>query len=578
MPSQSPTIRSMLARLGIERFLLSIHQLSFPAGDDDIGIGTPYSPAARRFLAFVGDLGFDGLSLGPAGVTSFDNPSPYDASLFSLNPTFISPTDLIDAGLVDASVVHGLRAHGDPRRVDHRHAWRAARRLIHEAGTRLRRDGAVADLLAAVRQDPRVLAEAAYEGAAAAHGTEDWRRWPAGVVGSGAVDAAAVDAAAVDDFLIGQALLRAQHARLREACRSAGLGLYADAQIGVSHRDRYLNRDLFLADYRIGAPPSRTNPGGQPWGYPVLDPAQVASADSGARRFLQDRFRWLLATHDGVRIDHPHGWVCPWVYREGAGDPMEAVRHGARLFESPDVAEHPALARYARVGAGQIDHTKPRYDDDWVTWLEPSQVKRYAEQIALLVDTGIPRDHLFVEVLSTCPKPLAAVLDDLGLGRFRVLQKARVDLENDVYRSDRAGPLDWVMVGNHDTPPLRRVIDGWEGTAEMARRAAYLARRLEPDAARREALERVLSTDTVAFAEAMLADCFIGPARRVILFWADLFGETGIYNRPGVVSDENWTLRVPPDFEAAYRRAVGQGAAPSLERALHLALHARGLD
>ena len=48
----------------------------------------------------------------------------------------------------------------------------------------------------------------------------------------------------------------------------------------------------------------------------------------------------------------------------------------------------------------------------------------------------------------------------------------------------------------------------------------------------------------------VLRELFLGPARNVQIFWADLFGVREIYNRPGVVGPENWCLRVPERFAA----------------------------
>jgi 4-alpha-glucanotransferase len=305
----------------------------------------------------------------------------------------------------------------------------------------------------------------------------------------------------------------------------------------------------------MGAPPSRTNPDGQAWGYPVLDPRQLDEGGA-VRAFLRERIDELLEHHDGVRVDHGHGWVCPWVYRSG-GD----VRDGARLFESPDLPDHPALGDVARVRPEQLDRALPRHHDEWVRWLEPAQVDAYARAFDLLVARadalGLARVDILAEVLSTCPRPLAAVLERYGLGRFRVTQKAILDDPGDPYRADRAPPRDWVMVGNHDTPPLARVVLRWQGTAELARRAAYLGARLGVDPLR---LER----DPRALADAMLADCFLGPARHVLVYWVDLFEGRELFNRPGVVSAENWRLRVPPDFETAYGGALGRAAALAL--------------
>ena len=61
----------------------------------------------------------------------------------------------------------------------------------------------------------------------------------------------------------------------------------------------------FNPRWLVGAPPSRTNPDGQPGGYPLLDPDQLYSADSPARQLFETRLRKLLSDTHGVRIDHP---------------------------------------------------------------------------------------------------------------------------------------------------------------------------------------------------------------------------------------------------------------------------------
>ena len=175
-------------------------------------------------------------------------------------------------------------------------------------------------------------------------------------------------------------------------------------------------------------------------------------------------------------------------------------------------------------------------------------------------------------------RPLAEVLARNQLGRFRVTQKAQVEDPRDVYRSDGARPEDWIMVGTHDTLPLRQVIDAWQRSGERARRADYLAARLAADPQERCCLRTRLARDPNALATAMFADLFRGPARNVQIFWTDLFGLRESFNRPGVVDGANWSLRVPADFQRAYREARQRGEAPDLAEALAWALHARGLD
>jgi 4-alpha-glucanotransferase len=578
-PAPQPILRDALARLRIERLVIAIHQASFPAGRDDLGHGTPYSSGGAGFLAWIAELGFTGLMLGPAGITSRDNPSPYDGTALSRNPLHIAPGELdFDralARLVDPALLADAISRRPPgERVAYGHAWAAIRGLLAAAARRTGGDPAIADrLVAFAAARPWLAGEARYEAIAAATGHDDWRRWP---------DPAPVDEAAGHAFALGQLIVDAQHGDFHRRARQRGIALYGDIPIGLSHRDRYLRAGLFLPGYAMGAPPSRTNPDGQPWGYPVLDPAQLVAGP--ARDFLALRLDALLASHDGLRIDHPHGWVCPWVYRTD-DDPLRAVQRGARLHESPalpELAEHAPLAALARVRADQIDRDRPRHADDWVRSLEPAQLERYAATFDLLVERtrahGVDPDDLVIEVLSTCPRPLAEVLTRHHLGRFRVTQKAVVDNPDDVYRGDRARDDDWIMVGNHDTPPLASVVQRWHGTAEATRRAGYLATRLAADDRARPAMAERLERDPRAMATAMLAELFVGPARHVQIFWADLLGARDVYNQPGVVDAANWSLRVPADFVSRHAQAVAAGDAPDLGHAMAMAMVARGQD
>jgi 4-alpha-glucanotransferase len=296
---------------------------------------------------------------------------------------------------------------------------------------------------------------------------------------------------------------------------------------------------------------------------------------------VSERLGKMLEEFDGLRIDHPHGLVCPWVYRAADPDPFRAVRAGARLFSSPNLPDHPDLVRYAIARSEQLnpDPLSPRHADDWVRWLEPDQMDCYAILFDALVDAVRAHerevDDLLCEVLSTQPYPLARVMERHGLGRFRVTQKARLDDPNDVYRSENARPQDWIMVGNHDTPPIWRLVRQWQDTALGEQWAWHLARRLRPEADV-EAFARRLLASPERLVHAKFADLFASPARHAMVFFADLLGMEEIYNAPGTVHPDNWTLRVAPDYARIYAENVLQGRALNLPCALALALRSRG--
>jgi 4-alpha-glucanotransferase len=381
-----------------------------------------------------------------------------------------------------------------------------------------------------------------------------------------------------------QLLAHEQHARFREALRGLGLRLFADFQIGAGSPDLWAEQRAFLRGYAMGAPPSRTNPEGQPWHYPVLDPERIG--DPGrpgpALRLLSRRIDKTFDEYDAVRIDHPHGLVCPWVYRRGTSDPLRAVQRGARLFASPDLPDHPELARFAIARPVQLnpDPRTPRYADDWVVALDDNQVERYAILFdAILASArrhGRSGADLVCEVLSTQPYPLERVMDRHRLGRFRVTQKANVEDPSDGYRSENARPEDWIMIGNHDTEPLQARLDAWAARGELPARARYLAERLVPEPGARPGFADALLRDRARLADAHFADLFASPARHVMIYFTDLFGKREPYNRPGTASPDNWSLRVPSDFEGAYWTALAGGTGLNLPAALALALRSRG--
>lgn len=565
--------------LGIDELVLTVHDASFPSrADEDTGRGSPYGRGAEDLLAFADGLGFTGLQLGPQGETSRVNASPYDGTVFSRSALSISLERLAHdpewEGLVDeATLARALRVgEGVTDRARYVAAYDFMREAMREAS--LAFDRRASSALRRRRAEFQASAaswlehDAAFEAQAADRGSDDPRQWPPSFV----PDAPALAVARTHAFT--QFVVQAQHDAFRVRLSALGFKLWGDFQVGLSTRDVFGREALFLAGYRMGAPASRTEPMGQPWGYRVLDPGSLRAA-----AFFEARVRKAAGEYDGLRIDHPHGLVCPWVYRTDEADPFRAVAHGARLFESPDLADHPLLAKLAIAQPGQIDGHCPRHADGWVKELREDQVARYARSIdvvlaALAASGRGPRD-LLSEVLSTCPYPLERVLQRYDLGRLRVTQKANPRDPADVYRSENARPADWIMIGNHDTPPLASVLDRWHGGEQAAAHAGYLASVLAPVDEERENLRREILGRRAAFTTAMAAQLFASPARHVNIFFPDLFGLRDRYNHPGIVDDSNWTLRVPRDFRAVHARHVAQGDAIDLRQAYALALRAR---
>jgi 4-alpha-glucanotransferase len=338
----------------------------------------------------------------------------------------------------------------------------------------------------------------------------------------------------------------------------------------------WAHQRLFLRDYLLGAPPSRTNPAGQPWGYAVLDPAQFGTSQEPgpALAFVRARIARVLAECDGLRVDHPHGWVDPWVYQADHANPFQAVQAGARLLSSPDNPHHPRLAQYAIARPDQIDHSQLLHADGYVRELDPGQVERYAilmDEITLgsAASLGATR-AVACEVLSTLPYPVRRVMERHDLGRFRVIQKIDLADPADVYRIENARPQDWIMLGTHDTPPIWQLAERWCHGPEGPAWGRYLAERLVSPA-QRDAYGAEIAREPGRLVNAGFTALLLSRARHVVVFFADLFGMQERYNEPGVISDANWSLRVPADFEEFYAARLERGGALDVERCLKVA-------
>lgn len=585
MGSYRTLTRQALERLGVRRLMVAIHDASFPSDDDeDIGRGAPFSVGGRRLFDLFAGLGFDGVQLGPGGEVSRDNASPYDATIMSRSAMSLSLLPFVERGWLAPATLEMLVTERPKTRdrVQHTYAFDAVRRATREIRRRFRELYATGDPLAgetATRLADFRRAHASwiepyalYERLAGEHGAGDHRQWPALDRQLWSPPPAAAlrrrrallrrHAAHVDDYAFTQLLAHEQHAELRRFCAARGLSLFGDLQIGMSPPDMWLSQAQFLPGYALGAPPSRTNPDGQPWGYPVLDPERHAVA------FVERRMHKLFAEIDGLRIDHPHGLVCPWVYASD-GD----VADGARLFSAPDLPDHPALAPLAIAEPHQLERRLARHADGWVRELSEEQIARYARVLDAVV--ACAREHgkgstaLVCEVLSTCPFPLGRVLARHGLGRFRITQKADLDDDGDVYRSENARPEDWVMMSTHDTRSIWQFF-GEQAPAERAREVRHLARILGVP-------EESLS-DVPRLVHAKLAELFVCRAENVMIFFADLFGLSERYNRPGTVDDANWTLRVRHDFAGSFAADAEALRVIDLRRVLALALRAKGDD
>ncbi|MBY0449109.1 MAG: 4-alpha-glucanotransferase [Cyanobacteria bacterium] len=605
----SQTMRDALQLLGKDHFSLIIHGSSFPADENaDTGYGTPYGNAAQRLLNFSKTLGFNSLQLGPSGITKPDDPSPYMGTSFSSTPLFI---DLV--ALARDPQWHQLLSEETLQEIIHNNPgkntastaygyfFQASKKALAEVGTRFQAKKAqlpdlVKELDTFVKANQTWLErDALYEVLSEIHGSDYWPQWKsaqdrnlfntssdAEVLGAKTriAELKQTHAGSLETYYLTQFIAAKQRDAFVKQASANGVKLLADRQVAFSDRDVWGYQNLFLPGYQLGCPPDYFSKTGQAWGFPVLNPDQLFTPDGKpgpAAALLESLFDKILTENPGgVRIDHIVGLIDPWVYPEGKGARPEDG--GARLYSSP---ESPVLSKYSRVSTQEIDDKVAPEHVHRVkeSALSAATVSRYSEIVQLILARaaakGIPKEAMICEDLGTLTNPVKAVMANLQLPGIRVTQFADPNQNDHLYRGKNVEPRHWITPGTHDNAPISAWALSLPSDGPRQAHASALAAELSPDQDPAPLRDSLLS-DPTALVRAKIAELFASPSRNVQIFFADLFGMDTVYNKPGTKDKQNWSLRLPPQFEAFYLKQLQDRKAINLPAVLRLALNAKG--
>lgn len=118
-------------------------------------------------------------------------------------------------------------------------------------------------------------------------------------------------------FLQWQAAAQLEMANQKAAEVGMCIGIYRDLAVGVSEGSAEIwgNRDLYVTDASVGAPPDRLGPLGQNWGLPPMDPEVLYQ-----QRYqpIIDLFSSNMQSSGALRIDHVMALLRLWWVPKGA--------------------------------------------------------------------------------------------------------------------------------------------------------------------------------------------------------------------------------------------------------------------
>ena len=107
----------------------------------------------------------------------------------------------------------------------------------------------------------------------------------------------------------------------------------------------------------------------------------------------------------------------------------------------------------------------------------------------------------------------------------------------------------WTMVGTHDNNPIATWAESMINTHEGYLHAKNLVEDLFAEAENKDDIIVKLTQDKDYLTFVKLVEIFASKARNIQMFFTDYFQIKETYNTPGTSGDQNWSLRLPNDFE-----------------------------
>ena len=575
-------VSEALKVLGKDNLALIIHGSSFPSKQgEDTGFGTFNSEAGHELIDYAHGI-FNALQLGPAGKTKSDDASPYTGTIFSGNPLFIDLKQLTEKkwdNILSQETFEKVVAN-NPRQNQGRTAYdyiqKAQIEALKEAwknfkeihgglfGSPLKKEFEKFKKDNALWLDNDSL----YEALSIENGSDFWYTWKnetdKKLMNPKSEEEKKTYAARIDEikknyedeiefYKFCQFVLEQQNEETKKFALSKGIKMIADRQVAFSDRDAWAYQSLFLDGWYLGCPPDYFSKDGQAWGFPVMDPDKMFNADGSLGEggiLMKNLYKKMFKENPGgVRIDHIVGLIDPWVYKAGK-KPMPEQGAG-RLYSSP---EHPELSRYAIARNEDLDWTLESDKEKRVKTLSEEQIKLYGRLIEKIViaaakECGMDKNAIVCEDLGTLTNPVDAVMKKYELQGMRLTQFVVPEKPEHPYRCKNITEHVWNMVGTHDNLPISMWAESMINTHEGYLHAKNLVEDLFAEADNKDDISVRLTQDKEYLRFVKLTEIFASKARNVQIFFTDFFQINDVYNRPGTSGDQNWSLRLPNNYQ-----------------------------
>jgi len=462
---------------------------------------------------WLSSAGFNRLMLLPLGAMAAGQSSPYSAmSAMALDPIYIGLARLDDFVRLGGAAVLGFEArmnleaararlsvgYENVRRAKDDALRKSFDRFVSdEWGAQTQRAAALSGYIA--RERAWLDDYALYCAISEELHTPRWRDWPAPLRDR---DGRALDEAR---HLLARDIIRHQYVQwvaesewqhARAAAREAGVALFGDLTFAVETDsvDVWTRQEEFALDVSAGAPPDAFSETGQDWQLPMYRWETIAASDYA---WLRQRAQRMAALFDGIRVDHVVGFYRTY------GKPAE----GDPFF----------------LPAGEAD-----------------QLRQGEAIMRLMLESGA---MIIAEDLGTVPDFVRVSLAGLGIPGSKVLRWERGwDAPAQPFIDPRSFPsVSATMTSTHDTEPLAV----WWENSSREDRVETIRLLLTLDDFQRRGVSNPDQPWNDALRDALLEIAYRSGSSEVFVTMQDMFGWRDRINVPGLISDTNWTWRLP---------------------------------
>ncbi len=569
-------INEALKVLGKENLALIVHGSSFPARDgEDTGFGTFNSESGHALIDYASKI-FNAIQLGPAGKTKCTDSSPYCGTIFSGNTLFIDLKQLTtkEWGEILSFDTYKRVVRENPKqnqaRTSYSYICNAQNEALKEAWNNFKASKLLKKEFEKFKKENSYWLDndSLYEALSIENGSDFWYGWknetdknlmnPKNDEEKKAYEARKSEikekyADEIEFYSFCQFVLETQNEETKKFALKKGIKMIADRQVAFSDRDAWAYQSLFLDGWFLGCPPDYFSKDGQAWGFPVMDPDKMFNADGSLGEggvLMKNLYKKMFKENPGgVRIDHIVGLIDPWVYKAGK-KPLPEQGAG-RLYSSP---EHSELSRYAIPSCDDLDFSLENDKEKRVKSLNDDQIRLYGRLIEKVViaaakECGLDKNAIVCEDLGTLTNPVDAVMKKYELQGMRLTQFVVAEKPEHPYRCKNITENVWNMVGTHDNNPIEMWAESMINTHEGYLHAKNLVEDLFADADNKDDIIVRLTQDKDYLTFVKLTEIFASKAKNVQIFFTDYFKIKETYNTPGTSGDQNWSLRLPNNFE-----------------------------